>query len=62
MRSDTTKSGKPISSTLLQEARGIVMSSRVAELSELILYVLSMPDEILEANAVKFRPYDKRTL
>ena len=45
---------RKIAGILLNEARGIVMSSRVAELSELILYVLSMPDEVLESNRRKY--------
>jgi hypothetical protein len=45
---------RKIASAMLTEARGIIMSHRVAELSELILYVLSMPPSVLDANHAKY--------
>jgi hypothetical protein len=46
-----------IAQVLNAEARGTIMSWRAAELSELILFVLSMPEALLRANEAKYAGY-----
>ena len=46
-----------LADALREESRGVISSWRVAELSELLLFVLSMPKSFLNQNAAKFRKW-----
>jgi hypothetical protein len=46
-----------LADALREESRGVISSWRVAELSELLLFVLSMPESFLNQNAAKFRKW-----
>jgi hypothetical protein len=43
-----------IAKALHDESQGVIMSRRVAELSELIVYALSMSNRFLELNSDKY--------
>lgn len=45
---------RKIAAALNTEARGMITSWRAAELSELILFALSMPPSLLDANRDKY--------
>lgn len=53
------ETSRQIAYTLNTEARAIIMSRRAAELSELIVMILSMPASFLIANADKFKEFTK---
>lgn len=51
------ETARAIAAILREESRGIIMSGRAFELSELILFVLTMPASVLNANRDKYQEF-----